>query len=678
MKWSFLALIGLMMLPLIGCDPADSDASRQPPQVVVDLEHLCPDVNMVRSAAGDCICRRGFASVDGVCAPIEEDARQHDDAGSTWTILVYMVADNNLEPFGLQDIEEMVRVGNSASLNIVIQADRAAAYADGGVADLGDWTTVKRLHVDNGGLTELDDLGELNMGNPATLADFISWGTTAWPADRTAIILWDHGASWPGFGGDESTASLDMLDLRELAMAFEAGLSAGGLDEFDIIGFDACLMGSWETASTLAPYGEFFIASEDLEPGHGWDFTSLRTLLTDPSRLPEDLGRDIVDGFASQGAQAGTGHTLTLSLVDLYRVTAVTSALEELSEQMVGNLAIGLPAIATARMNTLTFGNNADPTAAFHMMDLSQFGQNLSTSTPALSGAASALVDALSAAIRHHIAGSAVARARGMSIYFPLQPALYKNAYGGLPVHPAWSAFLTAFLSHAGSGDNTVPTFTNAGHVADAYWDDEYGYVVSGSIAPSQVSLVTSAYMNYAIQYAGEGVYLILGSAIAVVDTSGLILSVWDGETLVLSQGDQSTLGYWETAEEGTTMVSRIPFLYEAAATGARHEAILTYVSDETGLLSATWYVITPQGVSELFPWPGDLLIPLLRVYNPADGTIQWLPSGDVVFAADQPVDISFENLLPALPSGTVIELDLFAENAAGNGDVVSAEDVIP
>src|SRR5262245_56016982 len=61
---------------------------------------------------------------------VAADTRSHSASGSSWTLLVYMVADNNLEPFALQDIAEMADVGSSQNLNIIVQIDRAEAYTD--------------------------------------------------------------------------------------------------------------------------------------------------------------------------------------------------------------------------------------------------------------------------------------------------------------------------------------------------------------------------------------------------------------------------------------------------------------------------------------------------------------------------------------------------------------------
>lgn len=49
--------------------------------------------------------------------------------------------------------------------------------------------------------------------------------------------------------------------------------------KLDIIGFDACLMAMYEVGSVMAPYAHYLLASELLEPGQGWDYSSLGNLV---------------------------------------------------------------------------------------------------------------------------------------------------------------------------------------------------------------------------------------------------------------------------------------------------------------------------------------------------------------------------------------------------------------
>src|SRR5690606_22703317 len=151
--------------------------------------------------------------------------------------------------------------------------------------------------------TELQDLGEGNMGDPATLADFIAYGLENYPADRGALDVWDHGGAWPGFGPDDSHGVV--LTLPEIAQGLQGGLARAGRQELTMIGFDACLMATYEVAMITRPFGEYLLASEELEPGHGWDYAALRVLRDDPSTDPVTLGRAIADGFQAQAAANG-------------------------------------------------------------------------------------------------------------------------------------------------------------------------------------------------------------------------------------------------------------------------------------------------------------------------------------------------------------------------------------
>ena len=58
--------------------------------------------------------------------------------------------------------------------------------------------------------------------------------------------------------GSEYTQSLllyctDWLSVPELYQGISAGLRAAGLQQLDILAFDACLMSNYEVASQLAP-----------------------------------------------------------------------------------------------------------------------------------------------------------------------------------------------------------------------------------------------------------------------------------------------------------------------------------------------------------------------------------------------------------------------------------------
>jgi hypothetical protein len=51
------------------------------------------------------------------------------------------------------------------------------------------------------------------------------------------------------------------------------------LKKFGMIGMDACIMSNWEAMVSIANHTELVLASEQNEPGHGWDWTAFKLLM---------------------------------------------------------------------------------------------------------------------------------------------------------------------------------------------------------------------------------------------------------------------------------------------------------------------------------------------------------------------------------------------------------------
>jgi hypothetical protein len=263
-------------------------------------------------------------------------------AGADWTFMVYLDGDNDLEQSALEDFLELSSVGSTPEVNVVCQLDRAPNYAHG----YGNWETCKRFYVTQGMApwpeSAVEDLGEVNMGDPATLTDFVSWAVTGYPASRYALVLWDHGDGWlthsdepPGSGtllywrGGKSPppspakkavcqddTDLDSLEVKEIRTALQAAPA-----DLDLVGFDACLMGMVEIAYELAGAGPsagpaVMVGSEDYELTGGWPYDAVISgLVASPASTPAELGTLIVESYYESIGQDGT-----LSAVDLGRM----------------------------------------------------------------------------------------------------------------------------------------------------------------------------------------------------------------------------------------------------------------------------------------------------------------------------------------------------------------------
>lgn len=92
-----------------------------------------------------------------------------------WTVMVYLDADNNLEPFGEMNLEMLESVGSSTDVNFVVLMD---TYS--GPASL--------LYVRKGSSDVIASWGEVNMGDPATMSAFIKEAKKAAPAEKYCFI----------------------------------------------------------------------------------------------------------------------------------------------------------------------------------------------------------------------------------------------------------------------------------------------------------------------------------------------------------------------------------------------------------------------------------------------------------------------------------------------------------
>ena len=276
-------------------------------------------------------CSGGGSESEADAEPAAHTGRE----GDGWTVLHYSMADTNLEPFMVTDLNELGAVGSNENLHIREFMDRSAEYGDDEALDQGSWVGARTLDLGEPGTSEVvEDLGDVDSADPAVLSSFIADGLKDNRAGHYALIISDHGASWPGIGPDEGTApDYDVLDLAEITDAISVGLEEAGVDKLDLLGFDACLMANYEVASAVAPLADRMVASQELEPGHGWDYT----LLADPGRRPgHQRGRPSArrSSTASRARPRSRApqDQITLSMIDLTQMGAVDDAVADFAE----------------------------------------------------------------------------------------------------------------------------------------------------------------------------------------------------------------------------------------------------------------------------------------------------------------------------------------------------------
>lgn len=325
----------------------------------------------------------------------------------TVTIMVYLCG-TDLESrsgMGTSDLQEMASANLGNKINLLVYTGGCSSWRNNIVS-----SKVNQIYqVMNGGVKCLvKDAGTAAMTNPDNLASYIQWCAKNFPADRYELIMWDHGGgSVSGYGYDEKYRSSGSMTLSGIQKALEQG----GV-KFDIIGFDACLMATAETALMLDNYADYMVASEETEPGVGWYYTDWLNALSKNTSIPTpELGQKIVDSFVETCSVKCRGQKTTLSLVDLSELSGtVPSLLGSFSKAISNQISEkNYQQIAQARNQTREFAANT----RIDQVDL----VHLALNTGLKEG--EALSKAIRSAVKYNRTSVNMSNAYGLSIYFP-------------------------------------------------------------------------------------------------------------------------------------------------------------------------------------------------------------------------------------------------------------------
>ena len=367
-----------------------------------------------------------------------------EGAPDTWTIMAYMNADNDLEPYGIEDFLEMSAAGSSPEVNIVVQFDRIVGHD----WTFGAWNTCKRFLVTQGmtptAANASSDIGEVNMADPATLTDFIDWAVGTYDTNHYVLVIWDHGSNWQGVSWDYSTPGYDYMDMGELDTALAGAVALNPGLMLDVIAFDACSLGSLEVAYQVMPYARYMIASEIDVPNPGLEYTGpLSALVADPDMGVTEFSDEILAHYSEYYLSlAGTPRwnmlngSFTLSLVDLQLVGSLAASVDELSTVLVSDMDYWVNHVKAARNATEHYGGVLENDS----MDLHHFAENLAGIVP------NATIDAMAGEIMAGVEAAVLNETHGTNPSNTLVPVNHTN---GLTTHfqPPSDAFNPAYLS---------------------------------------------------------------------------------------------------------------------------------------------------------------------------------------------------------------------------------------
>jgi hypothetical protein len=278
-----------------------------------------------------------------------------------WTIMIYMDGDNNLEPFAIQDFNEMEAINLSETgINVLVLVDRSPYYDTSN----GNWSNTRlyKINYDPTGLNsnivseclssyELgltkDDNEELNMGDPKTVSNFIDFCKKNYYAQNYMLVFWNHGKGWRSesqlvLNNNQNNFNIqqnmsdnspnnrnicvddsanDFLYTKEI----EEGITGKGLD---IIGFDLCYGAMFEIAYQIRNEASYMIASQDSEPGDGWEYNLVLNNFVESSKSKLDMLNAVIDAYKTNYINYSA---VTISAINLTKLETVMNEFNKFS-----------------------------------------------------------------------------------------------------------------------------------------------------------------------------------------------------------------------------------------------------------------------------------------------------------------------------------------------------------
>ena len=392
-----------------------------------------------------------------------------------WTIFVYLCGSDleSDQASATDDLDEMLSATDGENVRFVVEAGGTSEWQNSAI----EAGKTQRLVIQDGEIEEVQSLDLRNMGESNTLADFLTWGVASYPAERNGVILWDHGGgSIAGVCSDENFDG-DTLTLKELDAALLGAY--GTMDgKFDFIGFDACLMGTLETANVLASYADYMYGSEEMEPGSGWDYKSISGYLSDnPNATGAELGKTICDSYYKSYRKGEDSGIVTLSIVDLSKIDKVVKNFNTFSNELCsaagdsGNLASIVRGVKEAD----NYGGNNRSEGYTNMVDLRGLAEACESCVPSSSKLESSLEDA----VVYSKAGSDHADAGGLSVYYPLmvEDANELAVFEQVCVSPYYLTFVDT-VERTSAQDASDAAFDSDSWFEDDSWEwsSDYDY----------------------------------------------------------------------------------------------------------------------------------------------------------------------------------------------------------
>lgn len=358
-----------------------------------------------------------------------------------WTVLIYLNADNDLEEFGVEDLNEMETVGSTELVNIIVQIDRSPGFDTSN----GDWTSARRYYVTKDqdfheiGSTLIQDLDEVDMGDPEVLKEFVAWGKDKFPAKDYLLVLWNHGSGtieaarattlqqypcYRAISFDDTSGSA--ITIPQLGTVLE------NVAPVTIVAFDASLMQMLEIAYEIKNSAGIMIGSEESPPGEGFPYDKwLDDLVADPAMEAEKIASIIVDETVNY---VGARFSATQSAIRLDRIGDLAQTVDALALKLTAKASVLASECAAAREEAQHYAAFSTNSIYNSFKDLHDYARLIEENI--LDAEVVAVARQVQEAVRDTVTaeahtGTGVSRSNGIALYVS-EPGQVQSEYNKL------------------------------------------------------------------------------------------------------------------------------------------------------------------------------------------------------------------------------------------------------
>jgi Clostripain family len=366
------------------------------------------------------------------------------------------------------------KIGPNGFARVLVLLDRVPSFCSGDGSSTRYHVQVDGKYSDG---VNRWSMGELNMGDPQTLVDFVTWAMRNYPADRYYLALDDHGAGVAGLAWDESNLDqdkkTDKLTNLELHSALKR-ITNNGAQKLDLLAYEACLMGLFENAYDVRRFADMLFFFPTINYTNNASYPSyLKDDRFRAATTARQLGEIMFDVYY----QTVNRKAYTMALVETQQIDPVQNALNAWATALLGTLPASQPQIALARTLAQKVDSNQDGklTEEDHFIDLWDLADKLAAQGIAVAEG-NALKRAIETAVVRVISRSSgplsYERSHGLTIYWPQTASGWYRAYVNDAVYSAtrdgqWDDFLRAYF-----GDRNRPGLTTDAGPVDRQAND--------------------------------------------------------------------------------------------------------------------------------------------------------------------------------------------------------------